>query len=107
MGRRKQRTRKRILGRPVLKKGDERKMPTLAEWKLIGITLFITFFISALLYGIIGEIITRMQNKTKRVTRKQSTHKYTKIDLCRNLVANMQQEFIGERKMIFNELVKM
>lgn len=67
-------------------------MPTLAEWKLIGITLFITFFISALLYGIIGEIITRLKNKKQKSRRQQVKH--MKIDL-RKIVANYD-EFINE-----------
>lgn len=56
---------------------------------------------------ILVQIVTTMKNKTKKVTRKQITHRYAKIDLCRNLVANTQQDFIGERKLIFNELVRM
>lgn len=82
-------------------------MITLAEWKLIGITLFGIFFISAIVLGIISEIATRLKNKAQKRTIKQITHKTTKIDLCRNLVANMQQDFIGERKLILNELVRM
>lgn len=82
-------------------------MPTLVEWKLIGITLLGTFFISAMILGIISEIVTRLKNKAQKRTRKQITHKATKIDLCRNLVANMQQDFIGERKMILNQLIRM
>ncbi len=82
-------------------------MITLQEWKLIGIALFITFFISTIVYGIILQFATTIKNKTKKVTRKQIIHKTTKIDLCKNLVRNMQQDFIGERKVIFNELVRM
>lgn len=66
-----------------------------------------TFLLSLAAIYFIHEIIVRIKNKTKKRPRKQITHKTTKIDLCRNLVANMQQDFIGERKMIFNELVRM
>lgn len=82
-------------------------MITLAEWKLIGITLFATFFISAIVYVNICEIVMRIKNKTSKRTSKQITHKTTKIDLCKNLVRNMQQEFIGQKKMIFNQLIRM
>lgn len=47
-------------------------MITLAEWKLIGITLIATFFISAILYGIMLEIVTRIKNKAQKRTSKQS-----------------------------------
>lgn len=82
-------------------------MITLAEWKLIGIILITTFFLSAMVLGIISEIATRMKNKTKKVAIKQITQKATKIDLCKNLMSNVQQEFIGQRQVIFNELVRM
>ena len=82
-------------------------MLTLQEWKIIGITLFITFFISAIVLGIISEIITRIKNKAQKRTKKQITRKAVKIDLCKHLTRNMKQDFIGERKMIFNQLVRM
>lgn len=66
-----------------------------------------TFLLSLATIYFICEIVARIKNKTPRRRRKQIVHKTTKTDLCRNLLANMQQEFIGERKMIFNELVRM
>lgn len=66
-----------------------------------------TFLLSLVAMYFIHEIIVRIKNKTPKRTRKQVTHKTTKIDLCENLVKNMQQDFIGERKLIFNELVRM
>lgn len=55
----------------------------------------------------IATVIATMKNKAKKVTKKQIIHKTTKTDLCRNLLANMQQDFVGERQIIFNELVRM
>lgn len=66
-----------------------------------------TFLLSLAAIYFIHEIIVRIKNKTKKRPRKQITQKTTKTDLCRNLLANMQQDFIGERRMIFNELVRM
>lgn len=82
-------------------------MPTLAECKLIGITLIATFFISAMVLGIISKIVARIKNKTQKRVRKQITHRYAKIDLYDYLTVKMKQEFIGQRKVIFNELVRM
>lgn len=82
-------------------------MLTIQEWKIIGITLFITFFISALVYGIICKFIARLKNKTQQRTRKQITRKYVKIDLYDYLTSKMKQEYIGQKKVIFNELVRM
>lgn len=66
-----------------------------------------TFLLSLAAIYFIHEIIVRIKNKTQKRPRKQITHKTTKTDLCRNLLANMQQDFIGERQIIFNELVRM
>ena len=82
-------------------------MITLAEWKIIGITLIILFFMSAIAVGMLQEFFMKMKNKTQKRTRKQITHKVIKIDLCDYLMANMKQEFIGQRKMILNQLVRM
>lgn len=56
-------------------------MPSLAEWKLIGITMIAMFFISAIVYGIIGEIIARIKNKQQKRINKQVTYKKTKNTL--------------------------
>lgn len=66
-----------------------------------------TFLLSLVALYFIHEIIVRIKNKTQKRTRRQITHKTTKIDLCRDLLANMQQDFIGQRKMIFNQLIRM
>lgn len=74
--------------------------------ELIGNYMILFLFAIAMLY-LIHSIVTRMQNRTKRMPRKQITHKYVKIDLCDYLTANMKQEYIGQKKIIFNELMKM
>lgn len=51
-------------------------MITLAEWKLIGITTIIVFFISAIVYGKLLEIVARIKNKKQKKIGKQIT--YTK-----------------------------
>lgn len=78
----------------------------MTEKQLI-MTLIMTFLLSLVLMYFIHEIIVRIKNKAQKRTRQQITRKTTKIDLCRNLVANLQQDFIGERQVIFNELVRM
>ena len=78
----------------------------MTEKQLI-MSLIMTFLLSLVAIYFIHEIIVRIKNKTQKRPRKQITHKTTKTDLCRNLLANMQQDFIGERRMIFNELVRM
>ena len=78
----------------------------MTEKQLI-MSLIMTFLLSLVAIYFIHEIIVRIKNKTKKRPRKQITQKTTKTDLCGNLLANMQQDFIGERKMIFNELVRM
>lgn len=79
-------------------------VPGLKE--LIGNYMILFLFAIAVLYFICS-IAARMQNKTKRRTRKQITHKYTKIDLCDYLTSNMAQEYIGQKKVLINELIKM
>lgn len=74
--------------------------------ELIGNYIILFLFAIAMLY-LIHSIVTRMQNKTKRRVRQQITHKYVKIDLCEYLTAKMKQEYIGQKKVIFNELIKM
>lgn len=81
-------------------------MITLQEWKLIGITLFVIFFISAIVLGIISEIATRLKNKAQKNIKKQITRKCMKIDYNAFLISKMEQEFIGHRKMLLNELIR-
>lgn len=81
-------------------------MNVLGLKELIGNYMILFLFAIAILY-VICSITARMQNKTKRVIRKQITHKYTKIDLCDYLTSNMTQEYIGQKKVLINELIKM
>ena len=78
----------------------------MTEKQLI-MSFIMTFLVSLTALYFIATIVTTMKNKAKKVTRKQITHKTTKIDLCRNLVANIPEDYLGQRKMIFNELVRM
>lgn len=82
-------------------------MITLAEWKLIGITLIAIFYISAILYGIMLHIVTRLKNKARKSKRQQVNHRYAKIDLCEYLTVKMKQEYIGQKKAYINQLVRM
>ena len=52
-------------------------------------------------------ISAKIKNKAQKRARQQIKHKSIKIDFCKNLVRNMQQDFIGQRQVIFNELVRM
>lgn len=71
-------------------------MITLAEWKLIGITLITTFFISAIVYGIMLEIVARIKNKTQKRTSKQVTcQRHKKTFNPANFISNYN-EFITE-----------
>ncbi len=78
----------------------------MTEKQLI-MTYIMMFLLTLAAIYFIHEIIVRIKNKAQKRTRKQIIHKTTKTDLCRNLLANMQQDFIGERQIIFNELVRM
>lgn len=51
--------------------------------------------------------LTKLRNNKKKTIGKKSTHKYAKVYLSKCLTENMKQDFIGQRKMIFNELVRM
>ena len=79
-------------------------IPGLKE--LIGNSMMIILGEMLALY-FMATVIATMKNKTKKVTRKQITHRYAKIDLCDYLTAKMKQEYIGQKKVIFNELVRM
>lgn len=78
----------------------------MTEKQLI-MSFIMTFLLSLVAIYFIHEIIVKIKNKTQKRPRQQMTHKTTKTDLCRNLLKNMQQDFIGERQVIFNELVRM
>lgn len=78
----------------------------MTEKQLI-MSLIMIFLLSLVAMYFIHEIIVRIKNKTQKRTRKQITHKVVKIDLCDYLTANMKQDFIGQKKVIFNELVRM
>lgn len=78
----------------------------MTEKQLI-MSFIMMFLLSLTALYFIATIITTIKNKTKRVAKKQVMHKYAKIDLCDYLTAKMKQEYIGQRKVIFNELVRM
>ena len=78
----------------------------MTEKQLI-MTYIMMFLLTLATIYFIHEIIVRIKNKTQKKNKTTITHKTTKTDLCRNLLANMQQDFIGERQIIFNELVRM
>lgn len=78
----------------------------MTEKQLI-MTYIMIFLLSLVALYFIHEIIVRIKNKTQKKQRQQITHKYVKIDLCDYLTANMKQDFIGQRKMILNQLVRM
>lgn len=87
-------------------------MITLAEWKIIGITLIATFFISAIVYGIMLEIVARIKNKAQKRTSKQVTcqrHKNAfSIDYDEFIRANFKkQEYLFENKNRLAELVRL
>ena len=82
-------------------------MMSLNEWKelaMISFTVLTSMLIAAY---IIAGIVTRIKNKTQKRARKQITYKVAKIDLYDYLTAKMKQEYIGQRKIIFNELIRM
>lgn len=87
-------------------------MITLAEWKIIGITLIATFFISAIVYGIMCEIVAKMKNKQQKRISKQVTcqrHKNAfSIDYDEFIRANFKkQEYLFENKNRLAELVRL
>lgn len=77
-------------------KEGEQKMITLQEWKLIGITLIALFYISAIIYALIVEIVMRIKNKRKKSRSKQVTYQRPKkVFNARNFISNYD-EFIAE-----------
>ena len=85
-------------------KGDEQKM---TEKQLIMTILVISFLFTLAVMSLENIIVTKIKNKTHKKSRKQIISKTTKIEFYNKLLANMQQDFIGERKIIFNELARM
>ena len=73
---------------------------------LIGNSMMIFLGVLVVLY-FIATVITTIKNKKKKVTRKQITHRYAKIDLYDYLTCKMKQEFIGQKKVVLNELARM
>lgn len=82
-------------------------MMTLQEWKNLAMLSFIVS--TSIIVGlyIILEIAAKLKNKTQKRVRKQIIHKAVKIDLYDYLTSKMKQEFIGQKKVVFNELIKM
>ena len=82
-------------------------MMSLIEWKNLAMMSFIVLTTMLIVAYIIAGIVARMKNKTQKRTRKQIIHKAVEIDLYDYLTSKMKQEFIGQKQVIFNELVKM
>lgn len=82
-------------------------MMSLNEWKELAKISFIVLATMLIAAYIISLIVARMKNKAQKEARKQITHKAVKIDLCDYIMANMKQEYLGQKKAIFNELMKM
>lgn len=82
-------------------------MMTLQEWKNLAMMSFIVLTSMLIAAYIIAGIIARIKNKAQKRAKKQITHKTVKIDLYDYLTAKMKQEYIGQKKVIFNELVRM
>ena len=71
-------------------------MITLQEWKLIGITIISTFFVSTIVYGIMLEIVARIKNKTqKRISKQDTCQRHKKTFNPANFISNYN-EFIAE-----------
>lgn len=82
-------------------------MMSLNEWKELAKISFIVLVVMLIVAYIIASVVARMKNKAQKRARKQITHRAVKIDLCDYLMANMKQEYLGQKKVIFNELMKM
>lgn len=87
-------------------------MITLQEWKLIGITLIALFFISAIIYALIVEIVMRMKNKIKKSRRRQVICKKHKnvfsIDFDEFVKANFGNvTYLYENKNRVAELIRL
>lgn len=87
-------------------------MITLQEWKIIGITLIALFYISAIVYGIMFEIVARIKNKTQKRISKQVTCQRPKntfsIDYDKFINANFEKiTYLYENKNRKAELIKM
>jgi predicted membrane protein len=82
-------------------------MMSLNEWKELAKISFIVLVAMLMVTYIIASIVTRIKNKAQKRERKQITRRTIKIDLCDYLMANMKQEYLGQKKVIFNELMKM
>ena len=87
-------------------------MISLAEWKLIGITMIAMFFISVIVYGFMCEIIARIKNKQQKRTSKQVIDKRPKntfsIDYDKFINENFEKIiYLYENKNIKSELARM
>ena len=82
-------------------------MMSLNEWKELAMLSFTVLTSMLIAAYIIAGIVTRIKNKAQKRTRKQITHKVVQIDLYDYLTSKMKQEYIGQKKVIFNELVRM
>ena len=82
-------------------------MMSLQEWKELAMLSFIVLTTMLIAAYIIVGIIARIKNKAQKRIKKQITHKVAKIDLYDYLTSKMKQEYIGQKKIIFNELIRM
>ena len=67
----------------------------------------VIFGITLMIIVLSIQIIARIKNKKQKNIKKQITRKCIKIDLNEYIVANLKQEFIGQKRMFINELIKM
>lgn len=67
----------------------------------------VVFVIILLTITTIVLIVTKMKNKPKKRKRKQIICPNIKFDIYEYLMQNFEQEFLGQRKLIINELKKM
>lgn len=82
-------------------------MMSLNEWKELAMISFTVLTSMLIVAYIIAGIVARIKNKAFKKSRKQIPHKVVKIDLYDYLTSKMKQEYIGQKKVIFNELVRM
>lgn len=86
-------------------------MITLPEWKLIGMALFVTFFISAIVCAVINKIIEKIKNKNVRKCKTVSHKKQKttfKVD-CEEFMKKYfkDQDFLYENKNRQAELIRL
>ena len=66
----------------------------------------VIFGITLMIIVLSIQIIARIKNKKQKNIKKQITRKCIKIDYSAFVISKMEQEFIGYRKMLLNELIR-